>query len=108
MPLHVGGVLDPSQACRNSVTLSIDRQGHRQRIQLGLENGSSKSESEESIQMEDDVQVSGGDRRSDCCCCSDSSMSRSGRPLLPNKNAQFEKRLTNGLGKPWSENRSFG
>jgi hypothetical protein len=26
----------------------------------------------------------------------------------PNKNAELEKRLKNGLDKTWSENRSFG
>jgi hypothetical protein len=56
--LHVGGVLDPGEACRNRVTLSIGR--------LGSDSGYSlvfglfeKNECEESIQMEDDVQVSG-------------------------------------------------
>jgi hypothetical protein len=32
--LHVGGVLDPGEACRNRVTLSGGRHGPRQRVQL--------------------------------------------------------------------------
>jgi hypothetical protein len=34
--VHVGCVLDPSEACRNTATLSSGRHGLRQRIQLGL------------------------------------------------------------------------
>ena len=53
-----GRVLDPGEACRNRVTLSIRRRGSDRghSLTFGLFE---KNEWEGSMQMEDDVQVSG-------------------------------------------------
>jgi hypothetical protein len=65
--LHVGGVLDPGEACRNRVTLSIGR--------LGSDSGYSlvfglfeKNECEEPFKWKMTCKSVGCDRRSDRRC----------------------------------------